>query len=277
MKRIILDNQKINDQKRNFSNLSVQAINKRFKKSLEYYSQQKIQLPKVLNGKYILLGDGIWYKFDGQDWVEYIFLLKPRRRNYAYLLEPSILKGMESFNNWKIAIDKAVPTCLKDHIFAFVSDNFKASGKITKHFGWKHQLCHFHLIKELQRRRCLRKLNDSTRSIRIAIYLIIRRLLIIKSDKEADPLKILLLQLAGQPNCPKKMSMIARQFLKDIDKYRTYRLFLEYTIPNTNNACESLNSLIRRRTVKLNNPNSVGQWIKAFIRLKRTIKCNGKY
>jgi len=277
IKRVILNGQKIKEQKRNFSNLSVQSIEKRFQKSLDYYSQQELQLPKRLNGKYTLLGDGIWYNFDGEDWVQYVLLLKPRRRNYAYLLEPIILKGKESFDNWRTAIDNAASDLLKKHIFAFVSDNFRASDKIVWHYDWQHQLCHFHLIKELQKRRCKRKFNTPNRSIRESIYLIIRQLLKGKPGQESKSFITILLRLAGHRDCPKKLGMIARQFLKDINKYKTYQLFPKYTIPHTNNVSESLANLVRKRTSKLNNPDSVIKWTKIYIRLKRTMNCNGNH
>jgi len=274
MKRIVLNNEHLNLQKHLLCRLTPNCIAKRFNHSLTTFSTKQRHYPQLV-GSYILLADGIHHSFAGQDWVTYVLLLKPRRRNTSYILDPITLLGKESFTNWQTAIN-TIPVSVQNRIYALVSDNFATSTAITKHYGWLHQLCHFHLIAQLQLRRGNQKRCLTNRSVREGIYQIIRRLLVTRKDSEIQPLLHILQTLSNYDICPRKLSMMAHEFIHKINNYRTYLNNPTLTIPYTNNAVESFNNLIRKRTRCINNPESMQQWILSFVRLKKKIACNGQ-
>lgn len=225
-----------------------------------------------LRGSYLLIADGIWYTFEGEEWVLYLLLLKPIRRNYAHLLDPVMLKGRERFSNWQRAI-QSIPELTRKCIVAFVSDHFSASERVARYFKWIHQLCHFHLIAELQKRRGRRKTRLAGASIREEIYQCVVHLL---SGRNAT-IEQKLRQLISNRECPRKVGMIAREFLRVRHRYWSYLRYPELTIPKTTGAAESLGKLIRKRTWPLRNPTAVLQWAAAFIRLRKNMACNNTH
>lgn len=274
LKRVVLENQSLSSQLIHYPGLSLRSLQQRVHNLVRSTASKIVNYPKF-QGKYILIGDGVWYEFCKEDWVLYLFILKPRRKNYGYLLDPVILPGKESFHNWKVAIE-TIPKNVRERTIAFVSDNFRASDKIANHFGFIHQLCHFHLIAEIQKRRGKYKYRIFGKSIREDIYQCITSLLL-----EAQPEKIsyLINQLEAlhkHPECPRKLGMLTREFLKNLKKYHAYLKYPQYTIPRTTSALESLGNQISKRTKTLPNPQSVQEWSTAYIRLKKIMKCNGQ-
>lgn len=274
LSKVVLQGQSVETQLSHYPNLTLNGLQKRVQ-GLIRSAATKDRVYPLLRGQYILIADGLWYSFDNQDWVLYIFLLKPRRRNYAYLLDPLILPGKESYRNWLTAIE-TIPDNIQRLILAFVSDAFRASDKISQYYQWLHQLCHFHLIAELQKRRGRRKKAIAGRSVRENIYQSVVKLLRTNEPKQINRLKARLRKLTDKLECPAKLAMIAREFLKHFDKYQTYLDYPELTIPRTSSPAESLAKLIRQRTRMLNTPQAVQDWAAAFVRLKRTMKCNGQ-
>lgn len=272
VKRVVFDQKSLSGETCHFPELKAKAITKRFERSLKATVAKPRKYPRF-SGRYILLADGIWYSFDDEDWVLFIFVLKPRRRNYGYLFDPVLLKGKESFDNWTDAID-TIPSEVRKRIFAFVSDNFRCSRTVANRYGWLHQLCHAHLILDLQKRRGGYK-NFKNRSIREGIYQFICRLLVTRDQREGRACRRIIETLAEHHDCPKKLRMMANEFLRKLADYRTYATHPTLTIPRTNNVSESLVNLVRKRTGKLNRPEAVRQWATAFIRMKRRINCNG--
>jgi hypothetical protein len=273
IERRILDNQSFKVQQRShYPDLSKQALYKRSQKCLDAIFTTIRKYPEFL-GKHILLGDGAGYTINDQEWTLYVFLLKPVDQNYAHIMDPIMIKGKESIQNWKRALD-SIPEAARKQIVAFVSDNFHASKAIANHYRWIHQLCHFHLIKELRRRRGGRK-KLADRSIREAIYATIRKLL---ETNDPQKTKLLLKDLAifGQDReCPYKFKMVIKEFFRTKDRYMSYLNYPELDIPKTNNASESLVNMMREKTKKLNSAKAVERWAKATIRLKQKMICNG--
>lgn len=271
---MVLRVQSAEAQQRLFADRSSSAITKRFRKALARFIRQPARYP-LLTGAYTLIADGLWYTFDDTDWVLYVLLLKPRRRNYAYLLDPIILPGRETYDNWSAAID-TIPEDMRARICAFVSDHFKASEKVVRHYGWIHQLCHFHLLAELQKRRGTRKRKIPGHHIREDIYQLVRAILVSEAGakRDADIKKIVL--CINTRDCPRALGMIVRGFLRALDQYHVYRTYPAHTIPRTTGAAESLSKLIRKRTRPLKTPQAVQDWAVAFCRLRKTITCNGQ-
>lgn len=268
--RIVAHTDTIHQQARHFPVLTDSGVKYRFQHALQAECSRPRALPR-LRGAYTLIADGVWYRFTGQEWVLYLLILKPRRRNYGYLLDPVMLPGRERYENWMAAIH-TIPSHIRTHILSFVSDHFSASELVADTMGWIHQLCHFHLIAELQKRRGRKKWRLRGASIREESYQCIVRLL----RRDDQRLTKRLIDLITRKHCPRKIRMIVREYLRSQSRYATYRTHPELTIPNTTGSAESLGKLMRKRTWMLRTPQSVLQWATAFVRLRRYIRCNGK-
>jgi hypothetical protein len=141
------------------------------------------------------------------------------------------------------------------------------------------QLCHFHLISMLQMRRghWLRAIPATT--TREAIYQTIRTLLAAPDNAMLPALQTRLRQLLQDPALPSRLRMIGKEFLRRISFYRAYRAHPQMGLPTTTSALESMGSLIRdrlRHARNLRSPEALQLWATAFIRLRKTITCNGK-
>lgn len=53
---------------------------------------------------YVLIIDGLWFTFQGEDWVLYVMAVKPVDKHFALFLDPVLLKGKEACRRWKQAI-----------------------------------------------------------------------------------------------------------------------------------------------------------------------------
>lgn len=272
MNRIVLNRQTVQEQQKYYSDLTIYTLHKRLQNLIKSFINYPRSYP-VLQGSYILLVDGLWYNFNNQYWILYIFLLKPKKRNYAYILDPVMIKGRENLSGWNKAI-LTIPNNIKKRIIAFVSDDLNGFKRIAQQNNWIHQLCHFHLLMELRRRRGRRQKNTLIDyPIREAIYQNVQYLLYHSNDVLCK--QKTLLRISNRPDCPKKMGMIVREFLRNINRYQSYLVYPRYTIPKTTGACESLAKMIRQRTNTLKTPESVERWAIAFARLRKTMICNG--
>ena len=269
LREAVLYAQPLRQQARLQSALTVSGVRDRFRNTLRVFTKHPRAF-SALRGSYVLIADGVWYTFQNEKWVLYLLLLKPCRRNYALLLDPVLLKGRETFQNWNAAL-LSIPESVRNRILALVSDHFRASEKISRRFGWIHQLCHFHLIAELERRRGKFKTRLAGVSIRETIYQCVVRLL----TREDRHLEQRLRKLILHPDCPRAVGRIAGEFLRARSQYRSYLHYPDLTLPKTTGVAESLAKLIRKRTWPLRTPVSVLQWTTAFIRLKKNMTCNG--
>lgn len=62
-----------------------------------------------------------------QEWVLYLMILKPRRRNYVYLLDPVILPDHERYENWMAAIN-TIPEHVRKRIISLCFRPFLGIG-----------------------------------------------------------------------------------------------------------------------------------------------------
>lgn len=267
--RIISDGQRSRDQQRWYPTVTLRRVQQRVHRRITL-SATAPRACAHLRGRYILLGDGLWYRFDGTDYVLYLFLLKPRRRNIATILDPVLLPGREQRTNWEAALD-TIPAAIRARVCAFVSDHFRAAEAVVDARGWLHQLCQFHLLKELQKRRGKRKRQLPGAPVREAVYQSILHLLHVDDAAATERLHT----LVDRADCPKKIRMIGREFLRSQERYRTYQRHHALTIPNTTSAVESLGKCIRKRTRSLRTPDAVLLWATAYVRAKQTMTCRG--
>jgi len=250
--KILLEKQTFKQQLRERAgfSISVAGIHKRFRQTLSWFVNQprKDLLP---SGDLILLADGFWFRFKKQDWILYLMALRPVKENTAVLLDPILLPGKESYENWSQVIE-TIPERAKNQIKAFISDNFRASKRLVKKYKWIHQLCHFHLIAQLQIRRGKRKPTIAGRNIREEIYLTIREALTTTLKQRLKALKENLRILASSSECPKKLAMMTNEFLKELKRFRAFLIYPYLHLPTTTNALEVIGRIIRESCKTLN-------------------------
>lgn len=254
---------------------SIGALRKRFRYLLHQFYRRDRKVNLFNEQRLIIVGDGLWFKFKGQDWVLYLMVIKPVKESIGVILNPLFIAGKENYTGWQKVIETISPF-VKKRIKALVSDNFRGSTRLCHELGWIHQLCHFHLIARLQVLRGRRKTSLPHRNLREKVYQNIRLALETQESRELKLIKRRLKRWSNHSNCPKKIASITREFLKEINCYRTYLNYPKLNLPTTTNSVEALGKIIRQTTKKLNTPNSVKLWVTALIKLRSTITCNGK-
>jgi len=252
--------------------LAVSTVSERLNRSLARLLKQKKRLPR---GPYALLGDGLYFKFKRMDWVMYVMAVKPIRSNRAFFLDPVLLQGKECYERWRVAL-ATIPTETKKRTLAFVSDGFRGSKLIAKEQGWIHQRCHFHLLMALIRRHGRRSYRVKGAGIRERLLGVVR-ILLTTTEATMKRKQILKAQrLLSHPLCPPWIRKQTVEFLRTLDDFRAYLLYPPLNLPTTTNSVESTGKLIRKATSTARTPGSVLLRATAFLRLRKSITCNGK-
>lgn len=250
--------------------ITVATASEQLHHHLTRFLAKPAKLPK---GPAILLADALWFTFRKQDWAMFLLALKPLTDNQAYFLDPVLLSGGESYENWTYTLS-TIPLGLKQQIKAFVSDGFRTSRTIALEQGWIHQRCHFHLIAYLQVRRGRRKQGIAGKSVREAIYQTVIRLL--KRNSRTNELTIRLRLLAKRPDCPRSLQMTVAEFLRALPEFRAYLHHPELHLPTTTGSVETMCKLIRKRTGTVRTAKALKLWATTLVRLKSPLTCNGK-
>ena len=250
--------------------LSYYTLRGKLRKELQEINENppRYSLPKT--GKFILLADGVWYKFRGKYWVLYLVALRSVESNRAWMLEPVLLPGRETGARWKQVIE-GIPEEVKSRVCAMVCDGFKGGTGIARKHQWPLQRCHFHL-KALLKNRQGRKNDLMGREIgrQINEILAMRDINQVKASLRG------LRQLAESPQATKRIKGIAREFIRKISDFFNFLNFPEYHLPNTNNCMEAYAKMLRKKLYNISTPGSLELWSKAFIMLNKRIMCNGK-
>ncbi len=256
----------------NVSHLSVSTASERLRSALRRSLQQKKKLP---GGPYALLGDGLYFKFKRMDWVMYVMAVKPISSHQAYFLDPILLPGKESHERWRQAV-ATIPEATENCIQAFVSDGFRGSKLIAREHNWIHQRCHFHLLMALIRRHGQRSYRIKGSGIREKLLGVVRVLLTTTEDTMLRTQKLKAQRLLSHPLCPPWIRKQTIEFLRTLDDFCAYLLHPQLNLPATTNSIESAGRLIRKATGTARTPQSVLLRATAFLRLKKSIVCNGK-
>lgn len=229
----------------------------------------------IISEPLVLLADGLWFTFKKQDWVLFLLAIKPVSEHKAYFLDPVLLPGGESYENWTYALS-TMPPEFRRRIKALVSDGFRTAKTIALEQGLIHQRCHFHLIAYLQVRRGRRKKRLKGASTREAIYQTVMRLLKVRSKARVEVLSAHLRRLARRSDCPRSMQMTAAEFLRSLPEFRAYLSHRNLHLPTTTGSVETMCKLIRKRVGNVRTAKALKLWATALVRLKSPITCNGK-
>lgn len=252
------------------SSLSVDAVYKRFANNLNAVTKEK-RVIRIKGQKLILLLDAEWQYFKGRLWTLYIFSVKPVGAQTVTVLDPVLKPGKEDATGWREAIDQ-LPLGVRKRVIAMISDGVRGIENIAEDNGWVLQRCHFHLLSLLQKMRGKRA-STPGRTIREEIYNSVKLALVDDSRGRLNRLRKRLAHLANNEQCPKRMRMIVREFLRRLPEFRNYLIYPELQLPTTTNTMESVNSLARRTAVTISTPNSWLKWTTACIRFKSKFTC----
>lgn len=267
----------LKDLTRRYPGLSHRALSYRFHQAMRQYVAQ----PRNLNlpGRLVLLVDGLYFRFNGQPWVLYLMALKPCNRNRALFLDPVLFPGREEISLWSEAIN-TIPVKVHKHIRGLVSDQIRGMPSLAARKGWILQLCHFHLISQLQGSRGRRKRKLVGRTVREALYQLTRQALELPDGPRLELVLRRLRKLVQQPMGSRVMRMVVREFLRRTDQFRAYRRHPELDLPTTTGTIEAMGRIVRdlmRQTRSIRSPHALQLWATALIRMHPSVTCNGKH
>lgn len=234
---------------------------------------------RLHRGQLVLLIDGLYFRFNRRPWVLYLMALKPCHHNRAVFLDPVLFAGREEIGRWSHAIS-AIPVRLQRRIAALVSDQIRGITSLAARRGWVLQLCHFHIISQLQGSRGRRKTKIRGRNMREALYQLTRQALELPDGPRLQRVARRLKMLLCRPGGSRRIRMAAREFLRRIEQFRAYRKHPHLNLPTTTGTVEAMGRIIRdlmRQTRSIRSPRALQLWATALIRLRPKIMCNGKH
>lgn len=249
--------------------LSASGLACRYGKAMEAIASKPYPLHRLPSGPYALVADGLYFKFNRMDWVMYVMAVKPTTDTAAHFLDPVLLAGRECYERWVEAID-TMPPSVRSHVQAFVSDGFRGSQRLALQRRWIHQRCHFHLLAALVRGKGRRQYRLRSSDLRATLLEHTRALLAATSST------MMKRALVDQPACPSYLRKQTLEFLERECDFRSYLRYPHLNLPTTTNAIESAGRMIRRATRTARTPQSLLLRATVFLRLQRTILCNGK-
>ena len=258
--------------------LTRQALSHRFRRAM----QQLVSRPRNLRlptGPLVLVVDGLYFRFHRRHWVLYLMGVKPCHQNRAVFLDPLLLPERENARCWSRAF-MTIPAPIHRRIRASVSDDIRGMISLARRRGWIVQLCHFHLISQLQGSRGRRKRKLVGRPVRERLYQLTRQALELPDGPRLQWVLKRLEKLVQQPMGSRVMRMAVREFLRRTKHFRAYRRYPELGLPSTTGTVEAMGRIIRdlmRQTRSISSPQALQLWATALIRMRPSVMCNGKH
>lgn len=273
LRRILVDGHTLSQEARHFDIKTV-SIAARFKVALRAFVSSPSPTPP--RGPYVLVVDGVYFKFGGKEWVLYLMAVKPIRSRRMYFLDPVLKQGREKIEVWDQAID-TIPEHVRQQIRGLVSDGLRGFQSLAARHGWVHQRCHFHLLACLVRGKNKRRYRTQGSAVRDHVLEAVRILLADEPEPERDRARDMLREHVTDPACPAYVRRHISEFLQREQDFRAYINHPRLDLPTTTGAMESTGRLVRKATRTARTPESLKLRAVAFLRLKRSITCNGRY
>jgi len=237
------------------------------------------ECPVLPSGQCILLVDGLWTFFRGAGrYTLYLMALRNVGGHEASFLDPVLRAGQENLEDWRVAI-QTIPAPAQTRICALVSDGLRGLKRLAEEREWVFQRCHFHLLAWLQQRRGQYLRRGKSLWVRDALLAYIRSAIEEPDVQRAQELRQDIQTLCRHPDCPRYLAMRGREFLRTMSDFRTYLRYPELHLPTTINTMETMIRLLRRLLYQIRGartPTSFLRWTTTYMRLKRTLICNGK-
>lgn len=270
LKKIFVERQRLNQTAPvRLKQVSISGMSRRLARVMK--AGLELRAPRFSGTQHVLLIDALWFRFRSQRCTLYLRALKRVGGHTARFLPPILLQGRESAAGWRTVIDE-IPDRLKHRIVAMVSDGWRGVERAAQKNHWILQRCHFHFIAQLQVNRGKRK-KMRDQAIREDIYQTARILLTTKTN--VRHCKNHLRRLIQRSDCPRRLRLIIREFLRRLSDFRAYLNHPDITLPITTNAMESKNKQIRQLCRPLRTPDSLLKWVSHFLKLNPEITCNG--
>lgn len=254
--------------------LTRQALSYRFRRTLEA-RLACIRPRSAGEDGLILLVDGLWFRFKGRPWVLYLMALRPVEADQAMFVDPLLAEGPESKHAWQMALD-SIPSEYRIRICALVGDQFKGCRSIADENGWVLQLCHFHLLAQLERAVGKRRKMLRARVLRSEAYRLVKKALLTNDWRELNWIVYCLKALIAEPAMPLGYRRTVRGFLRCMSHYHAYQTYPDLRLPRTNNTSEAMGRRVRdlmARTRALSSPQSLKLWATGYVRSKPAIAC----
>lgn len=268
---MLIDGHTLKEEAQHFGTLGRNGIARRFQQALEVFVIEPP--PRLPSGPYALIVDGVYFTFDRQEWVLYLMAVKPVRSHRMYFLDPVLEKGRERLGVWSDTFN-ALPERIRKQIQALVSDGLPGFPELAARRGWVYQRCHFHLLASLVRGKGMRRYRTRGSEVRERV-LESARTLIANLPKKHRHARAALKRYASDPSCPAYIRKHAKELLLREEDFRSYIAHPELDLPTTTNAMESSGKLVRSATRTARTPKSLLLRGTAFLRLKRSVTCNG--
>lgn len=251
------------------------ALKNKLRRSLNLFLAQT-PWPTLPQGEQlILIADAFIKQIEGRWHTAYIMILREVRGKDAVIAPPYVREGTETVDGWDKALE-TLPKSVKCRIQALVCDGHVGLVWYARWHNWLLQRCHFHLIARLQSRRSKWK-QSRHREEGARIYAAVMRALTAPESAPIIPLLTEIENLAWDTTSPEIRGVLLG-FVNNHADYRTYLRNPELHLPTTNNSAESLISMIKNimhRARGFRTRTSLEKWIGAFIKEKKTIRCNG--
>lgn len=271
LKRILIDGHTLAQEARNFR-LRTASIAARFQTALRSFVAS--DHPRFHGGSYALIVDGVYFKFQRKEWVLYLMAVKPIQSKRMYFLDPVLIKGRERLEAWEQAID-TIPRDIRKQIRGLVSDGLRGFQGFAATNEWIHQRCHFHLLASLVRGKGKRQYRTKGSPVRDRVLKAVRTMLANGPSSKRNRARRTLRQYATDSTCPAYVRKHVIEFLEREDDFRSYLAYPKLNLPTTTNAMESSGKLVRKATRTARTPESLRLRAVAFLRLKRSVACNG--
>lgn len=267
LKRILLDGHTLAQEARNFR---VQTVSIAARCAVALRTFVASPAPPLPQGPYVLVVDGVYFKFGRKEWVSYQMAVKPINSHRMYFLDPVLIQGRETITAWKQAVAR-IPKETKKQIQGLVSDGLRGFQSLAAEHGWIHQRCHFHLLASLVRGRYRTKGSG----VRDDILKAVRVMLADEPPAKRARARRALTRYIAHPKCPAYVRKHILEFLAREQDFRAYLSHPKLHLPTTTNAMESTGKLVRKATRTARTPESLKLRATAFLRLKKSVVCNG--
>lgn len=271
LKRVLLDGYTLSQEAKHFRIKTV-SIAARFNSALKAFVASPA--PSLPKGPYVLIVDGVYFKFRRKEWVLYLMALKPVRSERMYFLDPVLVKGREKIETWYEAIG-TIPEHTRKQIRGLVSDGLRGFQGLAIAHSWVHQRCHFHLLASLVRGKGKRRYKTRGSSVRDQVLAAVRIMLTDEPKQARDRARQALSKHITDPTCPAYVRKHVIEFLEREPDFRAYLKHPELHLPTTTSAMEFSGRITRKATRTARTPESLRLRAIAFLRLKQFVVCNG--
>lgn len=271
VERVLTHGYTLKQEALHFPGLSRSGIAKRFAHELTRIAGTPLRLPR---GPYVLVVDGVYFKFGRREWVLYLMAVKPLSSHRMYFLEPMLIKGRETIAAWEQVVS-TIPPHIKKQIRGLVSDGLRGFQGLSAHHGWIHQRCHFHLLSSLVRGKGKRRYLTRGSGVRDDILKAVRIMLADEPSAKCMRARRALTRYIIDSQCP---AYVRKHILEFFERERDFRAYLthpKFNLPTTTNAMESSGRLVRKAARTARTPESLRLRAVAFLKLKKSVTCNG--